>query len=400
MAPHRGRRQRQPMSDTHKEALGPGAKKAAPCAGTSRPSSTSGRGGVASGPRSRCAGGSPRWWPASRTPIPWPACTWCEERADLEAELTRVASADDVATLEKAFVKVARAYGERKGIAYNAWRAAGVTSPSSNGRGSRATRGRRPPPRRRRPPSADPAATADTRRLRVRPFPPSARTPGRSSPTRWATASRAGAGTSQPMNERPMNAAVPGRPPPGHREVPQATAGPPSRKAPDRQTAAGAAGGLPIAEAAATSERSSTTPSVPPSRASLARSGCGIRPDHVAPPRCRRRRCRRRSRWGCRRSGARCGPRPGGRCQGGGVAGVVALEMVDRDAQLGARAARGGEDRARGAHPHPHRRAQEAQVPVLLERAGEEAGLGQHLEAVADPDHGPAVGARSHPPPP
>ena len=51
-----------------------------------------------------------------------------QERADLEAELTRVASADDVATLEKAFVKVARAYGERKGIAYNAWRAAGVTS--------------------------------------------------------------------------------------------------------------------------------------------------------------------------------------------------------------------------------------------------------------------------------
>jgi len=50
-----------------------------------------------------------------------------QERADLEAELTRVASADDVATLEKAFVKVAKAYGERKGIGYHAWRSAGVS---------------------------------------------------------------------------------------------------------------------------------------------------------------------------------------------------------------------------------------------------------------------------------
>jgi len=51
-----------------------------------------------------------------------------QERADLSAELARVASTHDLATLEKAFVKVARAYGERKGIGYSAWRAAGVAA--------------------------------------------------------------------------------------------------------------------------------------------------------------------------------------------------------------------------------------------------------------------------------
>ena len=51
-----------------------------------------------------------------------------QERADLQAELDRAASTSDLATLEKAFIKVARAYGERKGIEYNAWRAAGVSA--------------------------------------------------------------------------------------------------------------------------------------------------------------------------------------------------------------------------------------------------------------------------------
>lgn len=51
-----------------------------------------------------------------------------QERADLESELARVDAADDVAALEKAFTKVAKAYGERKGIGFNAWRAAGVSS--------------------------------------------------------------------------------------------------------------------------------------------------------------------------------------------------------------------------------------------------------------------------------
>ncbi len=51
-----------------------------------------------------------------------------QEKADLEAELDRASATNDIATLEKAFVKVARAYGQRKGIEYSAWRAAGVSA--------------------------------------------------------------------------------------------------------------------------------------------------------------------------------------------------------------------------------------------------------------------------------
>jgi hypothetical protein len=51
-----------------------------------------------------------------------------QERADLQAELDRATSSDELATLEAAFVTVARAYGARKGIEYRAWRAAGVSA--------------------------------------------------------------------------------------------------------------------------------------------------------------------------------------------------------------------------------------------------------------------------------
>jgi hypothetical protein len=49
-----------------------------------------------------------------------------QERADLEAELARTGEVDDTADLEARFVKVAKSYGERKGIGYGTWRAAGV----------------------------------------------------------------------------------------------------------------------------------------------------------------------------------------------------------------------------------------------------------------------------------
>jgi hypothetical protein len=49
-----------------------------------------------------------------------------QEKSDLQAELARTASGHDLEALEKAFVKVAGAYGRRKGIGYNAWRGAGV----------------------------------------------------------------------------------------------------------------------------------------------------------------------------------------------------------------------------------------------------------------------------------
>jgi hypothetical protein len=49
-----------------------------------------------------------------------------QEQADLERELARLDVAADLDELELAFVKVAKGYGSRKGIGYNAWRAAGV----------------------------------------------------------------------------------------------------------------------------------------------------------------------------------------------------------------------------------------------------------------------------------
>jgi hypothetical protein len=49
-----------------------------------------------------------------------------QEQADLEDELARLTAADDLVGLERAFVKVAKGYARRKGIAYGAWRAAGV----------------------------------------------------------------------------------------------------------------------------------------------------------------------------------------------------------------------------------------------------------------------------------
>jgi len=49
-----------------------------------------------------------------------------QEQADLEAELARVEGPADLGGLERAFVKVAKGYGRRKGIGYHAWRAAGV----------------------------------------------------------------------------------------------------------------------------------------------------------------------------------------------------------------------------------------------------------------------------------
>ncbi|MCL4422478.1 MAG: hypothetical protein M1115_04805 [Actinobacteria bacterium] len=54
-----------------------------------------------------------------------------QERNDLQRELEQAgerASGDSVAVLEKKFIKVARAYGERKGIMYTTWREAGVSA--------------------------------------------------------------------------------------------------------------------------------------------------------------------------------------------------------------------------------------------------------------------------------
>ena len=49
-----------------------------------------------------------------------------QERINLQNELATKEDAVDLNALEKEFVSAAKGYGERKGITYAAWRAAGV----------------------------------------------------------------------------------------------------------------------------------------------------------------------------------------------------------------------------------------------------------------------------------
>ena len=51
-----------------------------------------------------------------------------EEKQRLQSELAHTGKTVDLGSLEKAFVKVARPYGERKGISYSAWRTVGVSA--------------------------------------------------------------------------------------------------------------------------------------------------------------------------------------------------------------------------------------------------------------------------------
>jgi hypothetical protein len=51
-----------------------------------------------------------------------------QEQKDLNDERSRVNQVKDLSALEKQFIKVAKAYGERKGITYSTWRAAGVSA--------------------------------------------------------------------------------------------------------------------------------------------------------------------------------------------------------------------------------------------------------------------------------
>ena len=51
-----------------------------------------------------------------------------QEQKDLLDERSRVDQVKDMSALEKEFIKVAKAYGKRKGITYSTWRAAGVSA--------------------------------------------------------------------------------------------------------------------------------------------------------------------------------------------------------------------------------------------------------------------------------
>ena len=50
-----------------------------------------------------------------------------QERRDLNEELETMGAKVDLSALENAFVEVAKAYSERKGISYASWRDVGVT---------------------------------------------------------------------------------------------------------------------------------------------------------------------------------------------------------------------------------------------------------------------------------
>lgn len=64
-----------------------------------------------------------------------------QEKMNLENELANKGESVDLGALEKGFVKAARSYGERKGITYAAWRAAGVDATVLRKAGVPRTRG-------------------------------------------------------------------------------------------------------------------------------------------------------------------------------------------------------------------------------------------------------------------
>ena len=49
-----------------------------------------------------------------------------QERRDLQAELASIGEKVDISALEEGFVEVAKAYSDRQGISYAAWREVGV----------------------------------------------------------------------------------------------------------------------------------------------------------------------------------------------------------------------------------------------------------------------------------
>ena len=136
----------------------------------------------------------------------------------------------------------------------------------------------------------------------------------------------------------------------------------------------------------ASSDRSSTTPSAQPSSASLARSGCGMRPTTLPASLLIPAMSSRLPLGFCdvAHHDAVVGPEPRQRL---GVADVVALEVVDRDAQDVTGLGLAGEHRARAldlaASTVSHRNLRPA---FFCSAPGSRPGLAEHLEAVADPD--------------
>ncbi|HLG67078.1 MAG TPA: hypothetical protein VKV36_04315 [Acidimicrobiales bacterium] len=64
-----------------------------------------------------------------------------QEQKDLAEERSRMGDVRDLTDLERQFVKVAKSYGERKGITYGTWRSAGVSAAVLQRAGIPRTRG-------------------------------------------------------------------------------------------------------------------------------------------------------------------------------------------------------------------------------------------------------------------
>ena len=64
-----------------------------------------------------------------------------QRQRDLRTEADRLSEGVDLSALEAAFVKVARSYGERKGITYGTWRDFGVAADVLKKAGIARTRG-------------------------------------------------------------------------------------------------------------------------------------------------------------------------------------------------------------------------------------------------------------------
>ena len=64
-----------------------------------------------------------------------------QSRRDAQAQLATVGESVDLEALEAGFVRHAKAYSERKGISYGAWREAGVPAPVLKAAGIARTQG-------------------------------------------------------------------------------------------------------------------------------------------------------------------------------------------------------------------------------------------------------------------
>jgi hypothetical protein len=64
-----------------------------------------------------------------------------QSRRDAQAQLATLGESVDLTALEAGFVRHAKAYSERKGISYGAWREAGVPAPVLKAAGIARTRG-------------------------------------------------------------------------------------------------------------------------------------------------------------------------------------------------------------------------------------------------------------------